>query len=59
MPLSLFQIVRGTRAGTFVILGFREIDGESYAQLKSVNPTDHTDVATGEFALPVSALRPL
>lgn len=53
------QIVKGANAGTFVILGFREIGGEQYAQVKAVNPSDHTQVASGEFALPISALRAL
>lgn len=53
---SLNQIVKGRAAGTFVILGFREIGGEPWAQLKEVNPVTHKP-AKGELALPVSALR--
>ena len=55
---STNQIVRGARAGTFVILGFRLIDGEDHAQVKPVHPTTHAP-GRGEFSLPVSALRPL
>jgi hypothetical protein len=36
------EIVQGIEAGTFVILGFRQIDGEDWAQLKEVNPKDHS-----------------
>lgn len=52
------QIVRGHVAGVFVILGFRnDLAEETYAQLKSVNPNDHTKSYPGELALPVSVLR--
>lgn len=50
------QIVKGKRAGTFVILGFRKIAGEDCAQLKAVNPADHTQVAAGEMSLPLTAI---
>ena len=50
------QIVRGIHAGTFVILGFRTIAGEQYAQLKAINPDDHTQMAPGELALPLDAI---
>lgn len=53
---NLNQIVKGKVCGYFVILGFREIDGETYAQLKTVNPKDFSQVAAGEFALPLTAL---
>jgi hypothetical protein len=53
------QIVKGHKAGTFVILGFRAIGGEQHAQVKPVNPANHDQVATGELALPVAALVPL
>ena len=52
----LNQIVKGKRAGVFVILGFRMIDGEQYAQLKSVNPENYTQTARGEIALPLTAI---
>ena len=52
---SVNQIVKGQRAGTFVILGFRTIGGEQYAQVKAYNAATGA-VAKGEFALPVSAL---
>ena len=54
---SINQIVKGHVAGTFVILGFRLIDNEEYAQLKAVNPNDHSQVAVGELSLPITALR--
>lgn len=52
------QIVRGAVCGTYVILGFRQIGGEEYAQVKEVHPVTHQP-ARGEFALPLSALRAL
>jgi hypothetical protein len=54
---SVNQIVKGHVAGTFVILGFREINGETYAQLKVVNPNDFSQASSGELALPVNAIR--
>lgn len=50
------EIVKGKRAGVFVIVGFRDIGGERYAQVKEVHPVTH-EPARGEFALPVDALR--
>ena len=50
------QIVKGQRAGTFVILGFRSIGGEQYAQLKEVHPVTHKP-GRGEFSLPLTALK--
>ena len=50
------QIVKGAVAGQFVILGFRNIGGEEYAQVKEYNPmTGKT--GRGEMALPITALR--
>lgn len=54
---SINQIVKGHVAGTFVILGFREIGGETYAQLKVVNPANYAETSPGELALPLTALR--
>ena len=54
--INLNQIVRGKKAGVFVVLGFRTIGGEEYAQLKEVNPADHSQVAPGELALPLDAI---
>ena len=51
------QIVKGINAGTFVILGFRNIDGEQFAQLKEVNPRDYTQTSHGEIALPLSKIK--
>lgn len=50
------QIVRGARAGTFVVLGFRSIGGDEHAQVQAVNPANHSERAGGSFALPISAL---
>ena len=50
------QIVKGKVAGMFVILGFRMIGGEEYAQLKEVNPNNHAQTAPGEIALPLNAI---
>lgn len=49
------QIVNGKTAGTFVIVGLRQIGGEEYAQVKAYNPATGK-VARGEFALPLTAL---
>lgn len=56
MTFQANQIVKGHQAGTFVILSFRTIGGEQYAQVKEVHPVTHA-TKPGEFALPVSALR--
>lgn len=50
------QIVKGKRAGTFVILALRTVGGEQGAQVKSVNPADHSQVGKGEMFLPLDAL---
>ena len=50
------QIVKGKVAGHFVVLGFRKIGGEDYAQLKCVDPSDYTKTSLGELALPIRAL---
>lgn len=56
MNFQVNQIVKGQRAGTFVILGFRNIGGEQYAQLK---PYDEVTGKTGrgELALPLDAIK--
>ena len=56
MNFQVNQIVKGQRAGTFVILGFRTIGGEQYAQLKEVHPVTHQP-ARGELALPLTAIK--
>ena len=58
MTFNVNQIVRGAVCGTFVILAFRTIGGEEYAQVKEVHPVTHAP-ARGEFALPLTALRAL
>ena len=50
------QIVNGAKAGQFVILGFRAISGEAYAQVKEYDAITGK-ARRGEFALPLSALR--
>ena len=50
------QIVKGIKSGYFLILGFRTIDGEDYAQVKEVNPNNYDETAPGEFALPITSL---
>lgn len=54
---NINQIVKGKVAGTFVILGFHVIDGVECAQLKSVNPNDHSQTSAGELALPLTAIK--
>ncbi len=55
--MNVNQIVKGKKAGTFVILGFfKQSDGEKWAQLKAVDPQDHSRFGAGELALPVSVL---
>jgi hypothetical protein len=56
MTFQTNQIVKGQRAGTFVILGFRNIGGEQYAQLKEVHPVTHQP-ARGEISLPLTAIK--
>jgi hypothetical protein len=56
MNFQVNQIVKGAKAGLFIILAFRTIGGEQYAQVKEY------DAATGkarrgEMALPLSALK--
>lgn len=53
---AINQIVKGKRAGTFVILALRTVGGEQGAQVKSVNPANHAEVGKGEMFLPFDAL---
>lgn len=55
MDFHINQIVKGAKAGTFVIVGLRTIGGEHYAQVKPYNPATGS-TARGEFALPLTAL---
>lgn len=55
MKFQVNQIVKGKVSGIFVIVGFREINGESYAQVKRYNP-ETGEAGRGEFALPVECL---
>lgn len=53
------QIVKGIKAGTFVILALRTIGGEAGAQVKPVNPDNHAQVGRGEMWLSLSAIKEL
>jgi hypothetical protein len=53
---NINQIVKGKRAGTFVVLALRTVGGEQGAQVKEVNPNDHTQTAPGEMFLPFDAI---
>lgn len=53
--LNINQIVKG-KVGQFVIIGFRTIDNEQYAQVKPYDPTTQK-TGRGELALPVSILQ--
>lgn len=53
---AINQIVKGKRAGTFVILAFRTVGGEQGAQVKPVNPANHAQHGAGEMFLPFDAL---
>jgi hypothetical protein len=56
MNFQIGQIVKGKVAGNFVVLRFRTVGGEEYAQLKEVCPiTGHK--MRGEICLPLSALK--
>jgi hypothetical protein len=52
---SINQIVSG-KVGQFIILGFRTIGGEEYAQVKPYNPATGK-AGRGEMALPLSVLK--
>ena len=56
---NINQIVKGKRAGTFVVLGFRTVAGEQLVQVKPVNPSNHAQHGVGELALPADALMAL
>lgn len=53
---NLNQIVKGKRAGVFVIPALRTVGGVPGAQLKAVDPLDHTRTARGELFLPFDAI---
>lgn len=56
--MQVNQIVKGKRAGTFVILALRDMHGEAGAQVKPVNPVTH-EAGHGEMWLPLDALQAL
>jgi len=49
------QVVRGKVAGEFIVLGFRNIAGEEYAQLKPYNSAS-CRIGRGELALPLTSI---
>lgn len=51
------QVVNGNVCGTFIIVGFRTIGGEDYAQLKSFD-VQTKRAERGELALPLTAIAP-
>lgn len=53
------QIVKGKKAGTFVVLALRTVGGEQGAQVKAVNPANHAETAPGEMFLPFDCLEAL
>jgi hypothetical protein len=56
MNFQVNQIVKGNKAGTFIIFALRTIGGEQYAQVKEYD-TVTGKARRGEMALPVTALR--
>jgi hypothetical protein len=56
MKIEVGQIVKGIKVGTFVVLRFRIVGNERYAQLKEVCPLTGRK-GRGEICLPVSALK--
>ncbi len=56
MNFQVNQIVKGQRAGTFVILAFRTIGGEQYAQVKEDDEVTGK-ARRGEMALPLTAIK--
>lgn len=52
---NINQIVKA-KVGQFVIIGFRMIGNEEYAQVKPYNPANQK-AGRGELALPVSILQ--
>lgn len=59
MNYELNQIVKGVKAGTFVIVGFRTVGFDDGVQVKSVNPDNHAEVAPGEMFLPIDSINPV
>jgi hypothetical protein len=54
---SLNQIVRGIRAGTFVVIGRKLEGGEWHCFLKEVHPVTFDRPQRGGICLPESAIR--
>lgn len=50
------QIVKGHVAGTFIVLGYRKVAGESFVQVKPYD-LNSGKAGKGEFCLPESALK--
>jgi len=56
MNFQVNQIVKGAKAGKFIILGLRTIGGEQYAQVKEYDSVTGK-ARRGEMALPLSAIQ--
>lgn len=56
---NINQIVKGKKAGVFVVLAHRTVGGEHGCQVKPVNPANHDQHGDGEFFLPNDALEVL
>lgn len=56
MTLTVNQIVKGHKAGTFIVLALRTVGGEQGAQVKPYDPIGGT-AGRGEMFLPLTALR--
>jgi len=50
------QVVKGIVCGTFIIVRFRTIGSEQYAQLKEFDPESGRTMRS-EFALPLDAIK--
>lgn len=50
------QIVKGHVAGTFIVLGYRNVGGECFVQVKPYDLSSGK-AGKGEFCLPESALK--
>ena len=56
MNFQVNQVVKGKTAGQFVILAFRTIGGEQYAQVKEYDEVTGK-ARRGEIALPLTAIK--
>jgi hypothetical protein len=56
MTFNINQIVKGKVAGEFIILGFRNIGGEDYVQVKPYSVA-LGKTGRGELSLPLTAIK--